>query len=206
MSCYGWESGTIKIPTSEWSKFRTGVIKAFNDRRDRMWDESVRVFENAKLAKKGKRNFDLISWFENEANDNRSFSFDEVMVIRSKILPRVDGKYKLLRPKKNMFAHLPTSKNCTINCNDGGIVLNNESRTVVWAVSENNHAVEVARSHPVAQKMFRLLDRVKWTRNSGGTIVGNDEYNRDNNDYCGGGGSYVTMEYGPKKKSRNSRF
>jgi len=30
MSCYNWERGTITIPTKEWAKFRTALIKAWN--------------------------------------------------------------------------------------------------------------------------------------------------------------------------------
>jgi len=40
---------------------------------------------------------------------------------------------------------------------------------------------------------------VEWTRGSGGTIIGNDEYNQDS-DAVGGGGNYVCYEFGPRKK------
>jgi len=195
MSRYEWERGEIVIPTSEWSKFRTAIIKAFNERQDQLFEEALQVFDRAKLAKKGKRNFDLRSWFNNEANNNRRFSYMEISNIEWNILKRVDGKYKLLRPKKKMFAHLPVSKDCSIDCDDGCIVLNNKKRSVIWSVEENNHSVERARNYYVARVLFNLLGRIKWTRRSGGTIVGNDEYNRDQ--YCeGGGGNYVISRYG----------
>jgi hypothetical protein len=70
-------------------------------------------------------------------------------------------------------------------------------------VPSNNHACETARRHPVAAAFFAALGRVRWTRGSGGEIVGNDEYNRDV-DYEGGGANYVVDRYGPTPSRRLS--
>lgn len=70
-----------------------------------------------------------------------------------------------------------------------------KGNTVIWDVPENNHACDHAREHPLAVALFEFLDRrVEWTSRSGGTIVGNDEYNRED-DSVGGGGNYVVREY-----------
>lgn len=53
------------------------------------------------------------------------------------------------------------------------------------------------RGHPLATVLFRLLNKVQWTRGSGGEIVGNDEYNRDST-HVGGGSNYVKDSWGPK--------
>lgn len=76
-----------------------------------------------------------------------------------------------------------------------------DNTTVFWNVYEGNHACEEARKHETAKALFRALDRVVWTRGSGGDIVGNDEYNRDS---CslGGSGNYLVTRYGPQKKRR----
>lgn len=69
-------------------------------------------------------------------------------------------------------------------------------RKVTWAVSENNHAVERAHDAPLSRVFFGELSKVRWTRGTGGTFVGNNEYNRDNLD-SGGGANYTTSRYGP---------
>lgn len=91
----------------------------------------------------------------------------------------------------------PTNRTTVFNCGEAEIRFDPTKKTVSWDVPDNNHACEHAREHPVAAALFDALDRVNWTRGSGGQIVGNNEYNQDN-DYEGGGANYVTSEYGPK--------
>ena len=77
---------------------------------------------------------------------------------------------------------------------DFNIAFTDKDKCIYWNVDENNHARDHAHDHPVAKALFRLLKTVKWTRGTGGTLVGNDEYNRES-DCEGGGGNYVTMTF-----------
>jgi len=78
---------------------------------------------------------------------------------------------------------------------EGQITFINGAKSVVWYVDENNRSVERCRKSKVGQLFFTMLSNVEWTRNTGGEIVGKDEYNRDD-DYAGGSGNYVTGSYG----------
>ena len=71
-----------------------------------------------------------------------------------------------------------------------------DSSTVTWGVAENNHAVETAHALPGTAAFNAALNKVRWTRGTGGVIVGNNEYNRDS-EYEGGGGNYVAWAVGP---------
>lgn len=70
---------------------------------------------------------------------------------------------------------------------------------VTWNVPENNHACDHAHEHHIGRAFFAALNKVTWTRGSGGVIVGNNEYSRDSYD-VGGGGNYETARFGPQTK------
>jgi len=107
---------------------------------------------------------------------------------------------KVRKPRKNMF---PVYGNTATTFHDTNcsVHFDNERRVAVWNVPENNRACEDARAGNIGKAFRASLAKVKWTRGSGGTIVGNDEYNRDaGRDYEGGGGSYVVERFGPDVK------
>ena len=190
MSTYEWESGTIKIPAKEWSKFRTAIIKSSNDLR-------LKGFELAKILypkiKKAKPKNEWTGALETVLEAERISFEDERYEVVRRLLYKFDPdqrKQVLRRPMKSNLGLLPTSKSCNVRCGEACISLDNENKSVIWDVPENNHACDSARSHSLAKEMFRLLERITWTRGSGGTIIGNDEYNRES-DCAGGGGNYV---------------
>lgn len=202
MSKHEWEHGTIKIPAKEYSKLRKAVITRHNELQDKQLLIALRNSAKILDAKKGKRNFD--AW---------RFACDQLCLDSGvlRLLFKYDNearKYKLRKPKKKDLDKKPITQSCTLDVGEASITFDNKNRTVTWDVPENNHAREHARKEPLAEFLFSRLDRIDWTRGSGGTIVGNDEYNRDA-DYEGGGANYVTSEY-PRKQweklaERNNR-
>lgn len=201
MSCYEWERGTLVIPTKEWAKFRTALIKAHNDRELAKLEKAKSAHAQLKAAIKGKRGAPRRQALEAAAN--RIFrATEEGHEIRGMVVKGFGDTVELRDlPKKKDLKLFPTSKDASLHFSDATIVLRNKGRMVTWDVGENNHAREHSRAHPMGQKFFALLAKIKWTRGSGGKIVGNDEYNQDN-DYEGGGGNYVTAEFGPEVQKR----
>jgi hypothetical protein len=70
-----------------------------------------------------------------------------------------------------------------------------KTRTVRWGVSENNHAVEEARSHPVGRAFFKALGAIQWTRGTGGYLKYTSEYDVDGDDFRHE--PRITTPYGP---------
>lgn len=229
MSKYEWERGTITIPSAQWAKFRTGLIKAWNDKQMTILALAKKAVVEARKNAKGKRGqnrdkaileavarvcggrIDEHSYFDASrsaywggriVNKAAEDNWDAVTSLIG--INRYDRSVNLHAPKKQDLKVYPTSKSCTISLPYAYVTFDNTDKTITWDVPENNHACESAREHWFAGKVFEALGKVEWKRGSGGMIVGNDEYNRDS-DYDDGGGNYVTARYEPKRKSKSGR-
>lgn len=87
-----------------------------------------------------------------------------------------------LKIKKSWFAPLSPSKTLSISDSAGGdasVTFDPKERTVSWNVSENNHACDRARASYLGSIFFQLLQKVEWTRATGGYIWGKNEYDED---------------------------
>ena len=193
MSCYEWEHGVIKIPAKEWSAFRKTLIKAWNEDQEKVYRRALQAWERVNEAIKGKRGKNRVEAL-NAALDRYCDAETRPRVVSFKLEFR-QYRPHFHKPKKPKA--LPVTKDAILNMPDAAIILKNETKTVEWDVPENNHACENAQKHPIAKLLFRLLFQMKWTRGSGGQIVGNDEYHRDAYE-AGDGANYVKKEYPPR--------
>jgi hypothetical protein len=202
-----WESGSIVIPAKEWPGFKR-KLRDEHDRLQRLRLElATSLSTELKTLGRGKRNFDFEEaaedLFQKRAVARFSPLAEESFFILKSIFPTQQGAEKPLRvkpltPKKKDFP-LATSKTFAFDCDEASITLDDKERKFRWHVSENNHAVERAHEHPLAVAAFKALDRIQWTRGTGGKITGNDEYNQESRD-DGGGANYATYRYGPLGK------
>lgn len=194
MSCYNWCSGTIKIPAKEWSAFRKAVIAAHNSYNERSFEIARDLHAKIKLDSKYKRNYPFRGkTFDAVYNGGLSVPNHFKDLIYCSLLTG-DYPAKLKLPKKKDFPK------ATLKTWDYGYFnLLHSSKSIHYEVEENNRAVEQAAADPFVKQVFRLLGRMTWTRNSGGTIVGNDEYNRDC-DYEDGGSNYIVKRFGPMRE------
>ncbi len=191
MSCYEWESGEIKLPTKIFAKFRREYINKYNLVQQQKLDRLKNIRNVALRQGKGKR---MYSFFDCMVSDIRN---DTEYDLIYKMFPNGKDKgVKPITPTKKML-NFVNGKTFTFDIDDGcaSITFHQKTRSVSWYVEENNHAIESARQTGEANAFFIMLRNVSWTRGSGGSFIGNNEYNRD--DYSdGGGGNYTTATYG----------
>jgi len=205
MSCYEWERGTITIPAKDWARFRKALLEAWNAKQLGLLERARKLHARLRNTVKGKRGATRSKALRRAFEDHVGHRDDDLSDLMFNLLisySREDGhgtwSLKGL-PKKKDLKTFPVSKGATIMLEDATVIFDNDRRTVTWDVPENNHAREHARNHWFAKELFQRLRRIKWTRGSGGRILGNDEYSQDaGREHEGGGGSYVTAEYGPK--------
>lgn len=196
MSRYEWERGEFTLPSAAYPKFRKELITAWNT-----WQEEI--YKTAKaivpLLRRGpgkdasmsdRLDFGTYYWLVKQPGFSQIPEDTGDLALR--LIRKEDGKY--LMPMKKDLNIFPVSKQCVLQLGEGMIQFVDKTRLVVWSVMENNHACERARQHPIAKIFFKKLGQVQWVRGTGGTIIGNDEYNRGN-EYEGQGANYTKETY-----------
>lgn len=219
MSRYEWERGSFVIPSTQWAAFKKSLRDAYNKALANDLTLLDKALAKVKAEYKGKRNVDWHKAVQDELNAYEKVGYgmfggtryrydfqlfdhydaadnllvrQEVETTKGKVV-----KYVLRSVKKKDFPDA-NGKTMSFDADDGSIHLNDKTRTVEWAVSENNHACDRARESLMGRTLFALLAKVQWGRNSGGHVIGNDEYNEDSaREYAGGGGSYIKETFGP---------
>lgn len=212
MSCYEWERGTITIPTKLWSKFRTDLLKAWNEQELRLLEKAKTMHKTLTDACKGKRGTHRAQALK-AAVQTRGFRGPEGST-SDRALDMIvtwsgwgeDAVYTLgPLPKKKDLKLCATSKDAEIYDMGYSVMFKNATRSLVWTVDENNHAREHAHEHWFAKLVFTALSRIVWTQGSGGELVGNDEYNQDSG-CVGGGGNYVTKTFRAGMSRSRARY
>ena len=216
MSCYEWESGSVQFSAKEWGKFRKQVLTEWRTRQESCYQHACDLYDKIKKETKGLRGRSRAEKIEQTMNRHFIASAirkgsDEADDIQRAVL-QYDfgrGEYALVKPKftrKTFGLPVVVSRGRRIGNDGWQMSFNDAERTFSWEVWENNRAVDHAHGNYFVKGVFRRLDRVKWTRNTGGYIVGNNEYNKDD-DSPGGGANYVSRSYGPLgERARLSTF
>ncbi len=210
MSCYEWERGTIKLPSSAAVRLKGLVRDLSNQLHTRVlelsqqwWDKnqtrSTRLF-NQRLSQTQNRVWDGTGYRGHDLMEElaQNLMLEVLQDLTYRLGP--NGQGMRVAPHKPRHADVdrvaPRANVRTTSFRLGEATVTFDGANMTWAVAENNHAVDVAHQHPIVGALFSELRRVAWTRGTGGVIVGNNEYNRDNRE-AGGGANYVTAQFGP---------
>lgn len=215
MSCYEWERGEFKLSVAEYSKFKKSFANGLKSLYESAYKDSITLYNKILAEAKGKRlkgtdwfylyqKYRTVVVFESYCSTTKELDpFDLAMksMFRKKDENgrRIFGKP--LKPRKSDFA---VKFNKRFEFEDACISFRDDGRIIYWEVSENNHACDRAAEHHIGKLFFKCISAVSWTRGTGGTIVGNDEYRRDDT-YAGGGANYIKETYGPLGKEQSHR-
>jgi hypothetical protein len=217
-----WERGEIVIPSAAWAGFKKDLREAYNKAVAADFELAKRVHERVKAAHKGKRNVDWEKavWAEIHATEEKratgygffsggstyqaqryEFQVVNEWNVKTALLLKDEatGKYKLVAPKAKSFAAVKADARQFNAGSEASITLVDEGRKAGWNVYENKNACETARESLMGKTFFALLAKIQWTRGSGGSLHGNDEYHEDaGREHAGGGGSYTKDTFGPR--------
>lgn len=223
MSCYEWQYGTITLPSAEGAGLKKVLRDYVNTLHDEVRTEAIRLHKevakstrSTTLYRQRLRAHDEQRW---ASERNRSTGWyatpvrdehkDLVAAMARQVLDQMlSGGWGQPEPTP----HQPTvadvdkvvakATNRTVSFpiigkdgySEGNITF--DGRTVIWNVPENNHAVDDANESEIGTKFWLAIERVKWTRGTGGSIWGNNEYNEGEHGH-GRGPDYLCSTYGP---------
>jgi hypothetical protein len=204
MSNYQKERGEVKMPVGEFSKFAKALSASVQTRQYELFDKAVSIYNQIKLEKKGKRNFQVQSRIYEilSPRDNRnSFSFGRSSAPEFDVQARWDIEHSLLKEGKLVK---PKKKDFTLDSKERfesselSVCLDKKTKTLLWRVDENNHSVDDAHESFLGKEVMKLLGRVKFTNRTGGVFRYNDEYRRDD-----GQGDEISHRFGRDADPKN---
>lgn len=210
MSCYGWEHGTIELPSAEVAGLKRALRTASNELREAVKERAESIHREV-MDKRSTRSVKfyretLREMQYGDSGPHRRQLSDRDLTVRATAISAislvldVDGKVR--KPTDaDIERVLPKATNRTTvfpvisprGYPEASISI--EGRTLTWDVPENNHSTDDAERSVLHGVLFGALDRIEWTRGSGGTIWGNDEYNESDHSPYGRGPDYVVRKY-----------
>lgn len=179
MSNYESEWGTIKVPTAELPRLRKAMQQAMTAHKERVFDATQTFWRG--LSRPQKTNIDAyraaVSDVLNSSNKYGLRLSDEVALDVYEMLHRA-ARRNDSNPRRVLREDLdlPTNRTTSFAWGEASVHFDRDQSTVWWEVSENNHAVDTAHKHPLTKTLFAELDKVRWTRHTGGVIEYRSEY------------------------------
>lgn len=173
MSCYEREAGDYKLPVGEFNRIKKELCEFWDKNVEKSFNKAMDFYEK----NTNKKYRDAID----ELHDK--FNYEQAEEIERFLTKTQSGK--LAKPKKSTLIENKSSaimkKNGYFEFSyEAMLRLDKEQKMIFWSVDENNKSVESARNHPFAKKFFSLLDTVKWTNKTGGSIRYSNEYMEEN--------------------------
>lgn len=211
MSCSQFANGYFTLPKGEYNK----VLKAFYDFIFKTLEQEIvsynQMVDELLLANKGKRNLNWKELWENQLYSippyEKNIRLEKVLTLNNMSYGLFIDKPKKINSayiKKNLQTFLKNSKSSETNTfgqlhyENATISFSKHNCRLSLYISEGNRSVDHFTNSIVFKELTNILNNVKWTRNTGGEILMNDEYNIE-----AMGGGYVFMQYPKSVKPKH---
>lgn len=197
MSNFGEENGEVKLPVKEWKSFRDKIYQRYNYKLSELYEIATSIWSEMKEKKKGKRNVNLISLFNEVVQNHKLAQTTDIYdawhfhhLIEYSLIN--DGK--LTKPKKKDFAPKKASQGETLYDDELSVRFDNKTKTIHYNTQDNNHAVDRGRQSFLGSMVLKELERINYTSKTGGYFKASSEYNVD--EFGNEGQSRVSYTFG----------
>lgn len=196
MSKYGWEHGSIKIPSAVFTGLKKEFVTKVKDKIEKdfaIYDSIVKYVKAATIKPS-----EVLDFFETKLGKTSFETICPYSLFHYSVIEGKKGKSAIKKLTLKEFTTKVGLNKEGVNASEYSIYFSSSIKSVIWNVPRNNHAVEDAKKLAPAKILFSLLRNVAWTANTGGVIEGNDEYNEDADGGEEMSTPYVSMRFGLK--------
>jgi hypothetical protein len=206
MGHWDTQHGEIVLPSAEFAAVRQAVQKATHEHQTKVFEETQAFWKG--LTRKEQTDpaaytVALQKYLDAKHNQlypaqtNSFWSRPAPAPFTEEFIDDVEWRLGLPyggKPARVLKADLPfpTNRTTSFPAGEGSVSFDKDSNTVRWSTNENRGATERAHASVAGTAFFDRLKTVKWTRNTGGIIMGHNEYAAD-----AGRGEECTVAYGP---------
>ena len=191
MSVYEYEGGTFRIPSQEYPKLRQTVEVAVKAHKTKTFEHTQAFWKGLTPKQKSHqgeyqkaaRTYADKAFRDQYGDDSLHDDFQDMtdgVIDRSTAKPR-----RVVQTDMNY----PTNRTTQFRIGEVSVHFDKDTATVGYHVDENNHSVERSHDNPLRHKLFTQLEKMRWSRDTGGVVRGDDEYNDQ--------GAYDVVAYGP---------
>lgn len=191
-----WEHGVIKLPTAELPRLRQALADAQTAHQEGLFARAQEFWLSLSRKQRGSLSLYLAAYASFRSDQEAAgapvpFELDDL--VGAGVQPT-----RIPRRVRRDDLDLPTNRTTRFDDEDVHIVFDRDKATVTWDVDPSGDAVARARDSHLAKAFFPLLATVKWTRQTGGALYGNDsELVAAAADGYGTGNDFPTAGFGP---------
>lgn len=203
-----WETehGHITLPSTEFAAVRQAVQNADHDHQSKVFEETQEFWKGLTrkeqvdpAAYEAARTRHIAERRRLTESAMRSWGHRSVTPHAEEIIDDVSWRLTLApgaAPARVLKTDIPfpTNRTTEFQAGEGTISFNKDTKSVSWDTGQYRNVIEKAHSSPAGKALFERIKTVKWTRGTGGVLLGNNELRSEESDDPS---DHATTAYGP---------